>query len=566
MKNNRNKKKVAVLSTLLIIIISISSIILVRNGKEDLRYDQLVTQVRSGEVVKIDAKRSEATIKITMKDGSIKSSVIPSLEEFSALVIDEIEKGASIEMQIEESLDITFVKYFSSMLVFAVVFKFLMTKDNVRSYVSVKSNVKFEDVAGLDEEKKQLEEIVKFLKGPRKYLQNGAKIPKGVLLYGEPGTGKTLLAKAIAGEAGVPFFEVTGSLFEEMFVGVGASRIRNLFKKAKKHAPCIIFIDELDAVARRRYDKGNYSEQSLNQLLAEMDGFKSNDNVIVIAATNHKEVLDKAILRKGRFDRLIHVTLPDVTAREEILCVHAKNKKMSKDVDMKKIAMKTVGLSGADLENILNEAAIDATNQGKTYISARDIDEAIIRILVGLEKKNVFISQEDRRITATHEAGHAIVSAILRPNVKNFGISIMQRGETFGYNYFDVIETKHMQYTDLINQICVLYGGRVAENIILGEVSVGAADDLKKASKIAYSMVSKFAMGESLLVANENEPEYSKGLIGKQIEEAEAICKKLEKETEGIIKENRQVIQELASLLLEKEFLSTKEIDEFLNN
>ena len=441
-----------------------------------------------------------------------------------------------------------------------------MTKDTMRRYVRVKSNVKFEDVAGLDEEKKQLEEIVMFLKSPKKYLQNGAKIPKGVLLYGEPGTGKTLLAKAIAGEAGVPFFEVTGSSFEEKLVGVGASRIRELFKKAKKHAPCIIFIDELDAVARRRYEKGNDSEQSLNQLLAEMDGFKSNDNVIVIAATNYKEVLDKAILRKGRFDRLVHVTLPDVTAREEILCVHAKNKKMSKDVDLKKIAMKTVGLSGADLENILNEAAIDATNQGKTYISAHDIDEAIIRILVGLEKKNVFIRQEDKRITATHEAGHAIVSAILRPNVKNFGISIMQRGETFGYNYFDVIETKHMQYTDLINQICVLYGGRVAENIILGEVSVGAADDLKKASQIAYSMVSKFAMGESLLVANENEPEYSKGLIGKQIEEAEAICKKLEKETEGIIKENRQVIQELASLLLEKEFLSTKEIDEFLNN
>ena len=566
MKNNRNKKKVAVLVTLLIIIISISSIILVRNGKEDLRYDQLVTQVRSGEVVKIDAKRNEATIKITMKDGSIKSSVIPSLEEFSALVTDEIEKGANIEMQIEESLDITYVQYFISMLAFVAVFKFLMTKDTMRRYVRVKSNVKFEDVAGLDEEKKQLEEIVMFLKSPKKYLQNGAKIPKGVLLYGEPGTGKTLLAKAIAGEAGVPFFEVTGSSFEEKLVGVGASRIRELFKKAKKHAPCIIFIDELDAVARRRYEKGNDSEQSLNQLLAEMDGFKSNDNVIVIAATNYKEVLDKAILRKGRFDRLVHVTLPDVTAREEILCVHAKNKKMSKDVDLKKIAMKTVGLSGADLENILNEAAIDATNQGKTYISAHDIDEAIIRILVGLEKKNVFIRQEDKRITATHEAGHAIVSAILRPNVKNFGISIMQRGETFGYNYFDVIETKHMQYTDLINQICVLYGGRVAENIILGEVSVGAADDLKKASQIAYSMVSKFAMGESLLVANENEPEYSKGLIGKQIEEAEAICKKLEKETEGIIKENRQVIQELASLLLEKEFLSTKEIDEFLNN
>lgn len=566
MKNNRNKKKVAVLVTLLIIIISISSIILVRNGKEDLRYDQLVTQVRSGEVVKIDAKRNEATIKITMKDGSIKSSVIPSLEEFSALVTDEIEKGANIEMQIEESLDITYVRYFISMLAFVAVFKFLMTKDTMQRYVSVKSNVKFEDIAGLDEEKKQLEEIVMFLKSPKKYLQNGAKIPKGVLLYGEPGTGKTLLAKAIAGEAGVPFFEVTGSSFEEKLVGVGASRIRELFKKAKKHAPCIIFIDELDAVARRRYEKGNDSEQSLNQLLAEMDGFKSNDNVIVIAATNYKEVLDKAILRKGRFDRLVHVTLPDVTAREEILCVHAKNKKMSKDVDLKKIAMKTVGLSGADLENILNEAAIDATNQGKTYISAHDIDEAIIRILVGLEKKNVFIRQEDKRITATHEAGHAIVSAILRPNVKNFGISIMQRGETFGYNYFDVIETKHMQYTDLINQICVLYGGRVAENIILGEVSVGAADDLKKASQIAYSMVSKFAMGESLLVANENEPEYSKGLIGKQIEEAEAICKKLEKETEGIIKENRQVIQELASLLLEKEFLSTKEIDEFLNN
>jgi cell division protease FtsH len=349
---------------------------------------------------------------------------------------------------------------------------------------TAKSATTFKDVAGLDEEREQFEEVVQFLRNPKKYEEMGAKIPKGILLNGEPGTGKTLLAKAIAGEAGVPFFQMSGSDFEEKFVGVGASKVRKLFAKAKNVAPAIIFIDEIDAVAQSRYGGRTYSEQTLNQLLTEMDGFSSSDSVIVIAATNRIDVLDPALLRPGRFDRHIFISKPDIIARKEILKIHARNKKLTADISLDEIAQKTVGFSGADLANILNEAAIYAVNQGKQYIDNTDISEAIARVLVGLEKKNVSVSEEDKKLTATHEAGHAIVSAVLRPTVKNFGISIVQRGNAGGYNYFDEPDAKYSRKEELKKQIAVLYGGRAAEEIILGDISSGASNDLERASKI----------------------------------------------------------------------------------
>ena len=316
-----------------------------------------------------------------------------------------------------------------------------------------KGKVTFKDVAGLPEEKEELQELIDFLKNPKKFTKLGARIPKGVLLVGPPGTGKTLLAKAIASEAGVPFFQVTGSSFEEKFVGVGAARVRSIFRKAKRAAPSIIFIDEIDAVARNRYEGRTYSEQSLNQMLAEMDGFDSDSHVIVIAATNHKEVLDPAILRAGRFDRHIHISLPNVKARAEILKVHAKNKKLSSDVNLEELARKTVGFSGAYLENILNEAALIAVRTNSNCITNEIIDEAIARVLVGIKKEESILSAEEKYLTAVHEAGHAIVSAVVRPNVKNFCISIVPRGEAGGYNFFDESYRTYNQKEEIKKQI-----------------------------------------------------------------------------------------------------------------
>lgn len=373
-----------------------------------------------------------------------------------------------------------------------------------------------------------------------------------------------MLAKAIAGEAGVPFFEVTGSNFEEMFVGVGASRIRKLFKKAKKLAPCIIFIDEIDSIARSRYSGKNNNEQTLNQLLAEMDGFESRDNIIVLAATNHLEVLDSAIIRPGRFDRKVDLPRPDVIARQKILEIHAQNKKLSADVVLSEIAKRTVGFSGADLENVLNEAAIYAVNQKKKVISKSDIDEAIARVLVGLEKKNAAITEEDKRLTAVHEAGHAVLSAIIRPDIKNLGISIIPRGKAGGYNFFDEADKTFKRKTDIMKEIKVLYGGRIAEEIVFDDISTGASNDFEKASKIAYQMIMKFGMNESFLVKIQNENDYNKRLDINKAEEVEAICKNCYSDAKIMLKKYKDQLLDLADLLYEKEYLSQEEVEEFM--
>lgn len=428
-----------------------------------------------------------------------------------------------------------------------------------------KSNVKFSDVAGIDEEKEQLEEIVNFLKYPQRYTANGAKIPKGILLDGEPGTGKTLLAKAIAGEAGVPFFQTTGSSFEEELVGVGASRVRKLFRKAKKESLCIIFIDEIDFLARSRYKGKSDSEQTLNQLLAEMDGFDSDDNVIVIAATNHIEILDPALIRSGRFDRHISVPMPDILAREKILQVHAKNKKFEEDISLKEIAKKTVGFSGADLKNLLNEAVIYSVNHGSNGIITKEaIDESIARILLGLQKRNSAITEEERRLLAVHESGHAIISAIVRPEVKNLGISIIPRGTAGGYNFFGSTDRIYQRKTELFKQMQVSYGGRIAEDVIFNDISSGAENDLEEATEIAYQMTMKFAMNETLITKIHGEDDFNTHLDSVKIDKVEKLCQQAYDSAYAIIQENKKQLLGLADLLIEKEYLSQEEVEKFI--
>ena len=446
--------------------------------------------------------------------------------------------------------------------------------------------VTFADVAGLKEEKEELEEIVDFLKSPKKYVQVGARIPKGVLLEGPPGTGKTLLAKAVAGEAGVPFFSISGSDFVEMFVGVGASRVRDLFQDAKKNAPCIIFIDEIDAVARRRGSGlgGGHDEreQTLNQLLVEMDGFGVNEGIIVMAATNRKDILDPAILRPGRFDRNVIVGRPDVGGREEILKVHAKNKPLGDDVDLKQIAQTTSGFTGADLENLLNEAAILAAKDNRIYIQQQDIRHAFVKVGIGPEKKSRIVSDKERRITAYHESGHAILFHVLPDVGPVYSVSIIPTGGAGGYTMplperDDMFNTKgHM-----LQEITVALGGRVAEEEIFDDITTGASQDIKQATAIAKSMITKFGMSEKLgLINYDNDSDevfigrdfghtsrgYGEKVAGTIDEEVKRIIDECYAKARAIIKEYHGVLDACAQLLLEKEKITRSEFEALFEN
>lgn len=533
-----------------------------------MTYDEVIVAIKEENVQKIVAQENSVHIQLIMKDETEKTATIPSLEELSAVLLSEMENGNQIEFEIGAAS--IFASIFSSLLSLALtiaLFSFMMrrmTGDSNYSVKPVTSKVKFSDVAGIDEEKAQLEEVVKFLKNPQMYAVMGARIPKGILLNGDPGTGKTLLAKAIAGEAGVPFFQATGSSFEEKFVGVGADRVRKLFAEAKKAAPSIIFIDEIDSVAQNRYSGKSYSEQTLNQLLSEMDGFSTEENVIVIAATNHIDILDPAITRPGRFDRHVFIPKPDVIAREKILRLHARNKRLGNDVSISDIAKRTVGFAGADLENLLNEAAIYSVNMGRRYISASDIDEAIARVLVGLKKGESAITNEEKWLTAVHEAGHAVLSAIVRPSVKNFGISIVPRGNAGGYNVFDESGSVYNKKSDLLQQMQVLYGGRIAEELILGDISSGASNDLERASKIAHMMITRFSMNGSLLTKITAEANFNQQLDTKSIDEAEKICRENYEEAKKVAQSHTDQINKLAKLLYEKEYLSQQEVDAFI--
>ncbi|WP_317367939.1 ATP-dependent zinc metalloprotease FtsH [uncultured Tyzzerella sp.] len=420
----------------------------------------------------------------------------------------------------------------------------------------------FKDVAGLKEEKYDLEEVVDFLKDPKKYKDIGARIPKGILLVGPPGTGKTLLARAIAGEAGVQFFSISGSDFVEMFVGVGASRVRDMFEEAKKNKPCLIFIDEIDAVGRRRGSGlgGGHDEreQTLNQLLVEMDGFSSNENIIIIAATNRVDILDPALLRPGRFDRQIYVGAPDVKGREEILKVHAKTKKLDENVNLEEVAKTTSGFTGAQLENLLNEAAIIAAKKGKQLISIEDVRKAFIKVGVGTEKKSRIISQEEREITAYHEAGHAIITEMLPLMDAVHIISIIPTGGAGGYTMHLPVDKGYFSKNYLKQEIMVLFGGRIAEEIIFDDITTGASSDIERASKIARGMVTKYGMsslGPIEFIDDEISPSLASS-IDTEIKDIVSNCYDKAKE---ILKNNIEYLHSTANLLLEKEKITGDE-------
>ena len=439
----------------------------------------------------------------------------------------------------------------------------------------------FADGAGLVEEKEQLEEIVDFLEAPQKYTNLGARIPKGVIMVGPPGTGKTLLAKAVAGEAGVPFFSISGSDFVEMFVGVGASRVRDLFAEAKKNAPCIVFIDEIDAVARRRGSGlgGGHDEreQTLNQMLVEMDGFGINEGIIVMAATNRVDILDPAILRPGRFDRRIHVGLPDVRGREEILKVHAKNKPLADDVNLEEIARTTAGFAGADLENLLNEAAICAARENRPYLMDEDIRKSFIKVGIGAEKKSRIISEKDKRVTAYHEAGHAILFHVLPDVGPVYTVSVIPTGQGAGGYTMPLPEKDEMYLTKgkMLQDIVVCLGGRIAESLVFDDVTTGAVQDIRQATERARDMVTKYGFSDELGMINYSTSDdevfigreighaknFSEGTAAVIDQEVKRIIESCREKATKILKENRKVLDKLAELLIEKERIGQQEFE-----
>lgn len=455
-------------------------------------------------------------------------------------------------------------------------------KNRAKLTTQEENHIKFSDVAGLKEEKEEIAEIVDFLRDPGKYTRLGARIPKGVLLVGPPGTGKTLLAKAVAGEAGVPFFTISGSDFVEMFVGVGASRVRDLFEDAKKNAPCIVFIDEIDAVARRRGTGmgGGHDEreQTLNQMLVEMDGFGVNEGIIVMAATNRVDILDPAIMRPGRFDRKVVVGRPDVGGREEILGVHAKKKPLAEDVDLKQIAQTTAGFTGADLENLMNEAAIQAARDDRAYIMKEDIDKSFIKVGIGTEKKSRVVPESERRITAYHESGHAILFHLLPDVGPVYTVSIIPTGTGAAGYTMPLPENDNVFMTrgKMIQDIMVSLGGRIAEELILDDITTGASQDIKQVTQYARAMVTKFGMSDELGLINYDSGEGDEVFLGKEIgqqrpygentqtvidQEVKKIVNKCYKDAKAMIEEHIDVLHKCAALLLEKERINRAEFE-----
>ena len=567
--------------------------------QQEMTYTSFVSAVQEKNVSDVYINQNSAvptgTVSVTLKDdGNTRKVNVSDVEQVEKLLTENQVEYRLSDVPKDSMLTTVVVPMLITLGGVFLIF-FLMSRQNgggnskamnfgkSRAKMSTKNEIKvtFRDVAGLREEKEELEEIVDFLKDPKKYIQVGARIPKGVLLEGPPGTGKTLLAKAVAGEAGVPFFSISGSDFVEMFVGVGASRVRDLFQDAKKNAPCIIFIDEIDAVARRRGSGlgGGHDEreQTLNQLLVEMDGFGVNEGIIVMAATNRKDILDPAILRPGRFDRDVLVGRPDVGGREEILKVHARNKPLGDDVDLKQIAQTTAGFSGADLENLLNEAAILAAKENRVYIQQSDIRYAFVKVGIGPEKKSRIVSEKERRITAYHEAGHAILFHLLPDVGPVYSVSIIPTGGAGGYTMplpekDDMFNTKgHM-----LQEITVSLGGRVAEEEIFDDITTGASQDIKQATAIAKSMITKFGMSERLgLINYDNDSDevfigrdfghtsrgYGEKVAGTIDEEVKRIIDECYLKARALIQEYHPVLEKCAQLLLEKEKITRSEFE-----
>lgn len=588
----------------IIFIVLISSII--DNSENKLAYSELLTKIEAGEVKEIEISADNSKANVKLKNQNVTKEVnIPSIENLMNVLEESMKAGTIKVTEKSESIFMAFLTLLTpfGILIIFFIFWFLFMNSSTQGGVGSnktmsfgksrakmlnpidKNKITFDDVAGVDEEKEELEEIVEFLKNPKKFTDMGARIPKGVLLVGQPGTGKTLLAKAVAGEAGVPFFIISGSDFVEMFVGVGASRVRDLFDEAKKKAPCIIFIDEIDAVGRQRgaglgggHDE---REQTLNQLLVEMDGFAANEGVIVLAATNRPDVLDKALLRPGRFDRQIVVSAPDVKAREEILEVHSRKKKLAPDVELKTIAKNTSGFSGADLENVLNEAALLAARRNKKEIGMLEVEDAMVKVTMGPEKRTRVRSEKEQKLVAYHEAGHAVVSRFLPTQDPVHQISIVPRGMAGGYTMYRPTEDKSfMSRTEMIENIISLLGGRVSEKLVLDDISTGASNDIERATKIARNMVTKYGMSERVgtitLGQNQEEvflgrdfaqsKEYSEETAAIIDEEVKSIIDFAYKKAAEILNANMEKLHVVAGILLEKEKIDGEEFDAIFND
>ena len=579
-----------------IVIVLLSSIM--ENNNSKMTYSELVTNITNKEVESIKISSTGSTASVKLKNSKSEKEVsIPSLDSFMSYTEEYLKTGDFTLDEEKESVWIVILNLITpfGLLIIFFIFWFMMMSGNNQGATKnmtfgksrarlvnagEKNRITFDDVAGVDEEKEELEEIVEFLKNPKKFTDMGARIPKGVLLVGQPGTGKTLLAKAVAGEAGVPFYSISGSDFVEMFVGVGASRVRDLFEQAKKNAPCIIFIDEIDAVGRQRgaglgggHDE---REQTLNQLLVQMDGFSDNEGVIILAATNRPDVLDKALLRAGRFDRQIVVGSPDVKAREQILEVHARKKKLAEDVDLRVIAKNTSGFAGADLENVLNEAALLAARRNYKEIGMKEIEDAMVKVTMGPEKKTRVRSEKENRLVAYHEAGHAVVSRYLPTQDPVHQISIVPRGMAGGYTMYRPTEDKSfMSKTEMEENIVSLLGGRVAEALILNDISTGASNDIERASQIARNMVTKYGMsdrvGAIMFGGGQGEvflgrdfaqtKDYSEETANIIDEEVKKIVDRAYNRAVEILSAHTDKLHAVAGVLLEKEKIEGEEFD-----
>lgn len=597
------KKTAKSIGTWLLVLVIFFAVYTFINGRtnqlEEIPYSTLISSVKSEQVKSIEVSGNNASVVLVDNSTGTRTECvaqIPSTEvlhqDIGEELLDQQQRGELTVRYNEPRISLTSsFEIIFFVVVILILFMFMTKKSGGGSFTKSRAKlsggateVSFDDVAGADEEKAELEEVVDFLRDPKKYTKLGARIPRGILLVGSPGNGKTLLAKAVAGEAGVPFFSISGSDFVELYVGVGASRVRDLFEQAKKAKPCIVFIDEIDAVGRKRgagmgggHDE---REQTLNQLLVEMDGFAKNDGVIIIAATNRPDILDKALLRPGRFDRQIVVDYPDIKGREEILRVHAKGKTLAADVDLAAIAKITTGYSGAELSNLLNEAAILAAKRDHSEIARSDIEDANLKVMMGNEKRSRVLSDEEKKLTAYHEAGHAIATRVVDNKQRVSAVSIIPRGRAGGFTMY-LPESDNRMYAsrnEMLNRIIVMLGGRAAEAMVLNDISTGASDDIKRATALAHDMVAKYGMSESVGPVSYDDggevflgrdyghaKAYSESTASEIDKEVKAIITKQYNATEKILNEYEVQLRRVAELLLEKESISGDEFEKCFN-
>lgn len=601
----KNKKFSSATAWVIIFIFVIfASLYLARNNETatTITFNKFQKHWINNDIKSFEVKEDKMTVSGNLKDGTQYETIVP-FERLNQFISAHDKNGEVVEKYALPAKTPMWLNWIPTLLVILmlVIFWFMFMqqsqggggnrnvmnfgKSRAKMATPDKRKVTFDDVAGADEEKEELAEIVDFLKQPKRYIEMGARIPKGILLIGPPGTGKTLLAKAISGESGVPFFSISGSDFVEMFVGVGASRVRDLFEQAKKSSPCIIFIDEIDAVGRQRgaglgggHDE---REQTLNQLLVEMDGFGANEGIIMVAATNRPDILDPALLRPGRFDRQILVGVPDVKGREEILKVHSKGKPLAEEVKLDVLAKRTPGFTGADLENLMNESALLAVRKNKKQIEMEELEEAVTRVIAGPEKKSRVIDEEDRKLTAYHEAGHAVVMKLLPHSDPVHQISIVPRGMAGGYTmHLPEKDRAYMSKSKLEDEIVGLLGGRVAEKLVIGDISTGAKNDIERATTIARKMVMDYGMSEvigPIAFGSGHEEVFLGRDLGKSKDFSEEMASKIDKEVKGMIDtgydraqnllmENINKLHVVAQQLLEKEKLEAKEFEEIFQN